>query len=314
VGTYCIDMYIEKRKFKSSTKYYLIHSYREGNKVNKIRKYLGKNLGEADLVEAKKRTEKLILQILKELNTEVFSFTLTKSKIKQLNNLNKNILVQHLDAKEWEKFTQDFIYNTNAIEGSTVKRDEVPEILEKSKAENDEEIETKGVAKAVEYIKSSKEELSIGFIKKLHKLCFEGSKVFAGELRNVEVVIRDFKGEIIHQGFQSSQVKPALEDMAKWYEKNKSKFKPIVLAAIIHNQFEHIHPFQDGNGRIGRLLLNYILLSNNYPPINVLLEDRKEYYLALRKYSKEEEIKPMVEFLIKQYKKTLKNVATKSIK
>ena len=79
----------------------------------------------------------------------------------------------------------------------------------------------------------------------------------------------------------------------------------------MHNQFEHIHPFQDGNGRVGRLLLNFILLKKNYPPINIMLEDRLEYYQTLQKYSKNEDIKSTLKFLIKQYKKTLKEVATK---
>ncbi|MCK5343640.1 MAG: Fic family protein, partial [Candidatus Heimdallarchaeota archaeon] len=103
----------------------------------------------------------------------------------------------------------------------------------------------------------------------------------------------------------------ALNVYISWYKKNKNKFKPLVLAAIVHNQFEHIHPFQDGNGRVGRLLLNFILIKNNYPPINILLEDRAEYYMTLQEYSKKHELKPTMKFFIKQYKKTLKKVSTK---
>ena len=94
--------------------------------------------------------------------------------------------------------------------------------------------------------------------------------------------------------------------MIDWYKKNKNKFKPLILAGIIHNQFENIHPFRDGNGRIGRLLLNFILLKSSYPPINILLEDRGEYYYVLQKYSNDDEIELTIKFLIEQYKKTLK--------
>ncbi len=54
------------------------------------------------------------------------------------------------------------------------------------------------------------------------------------------------------------------------------------LAAVVHNQFEMIHPFQDGNGRVGRILLNNILLKNGLPPLNIELRNRREYYSALQ--------------------------------
>lgn len=305
-------MYVEKRKSGKDIKYYLVHSYREKNKVKKIRKYLGRNLNKEQLEEAEKKAEKRILKLLEEISTEVFLFTLTKKQVEQLNRCDDRIKIFHLNEKEWRKFTEEFVYDTNAIEGSTVQREEVQAILRKPKAADAEELETKGVAKAVGYIKRTKEGLSIGLIKKLHKLCFDGSKSFAGQIRNVEVVIKNSEGDIIHRGVPASRLKLALEDMISWYKENKYKFKPLVLAAIIHGQFEHIHPFQDGNGRVGRLLLNFILLKNNYPPINITLEDRAEYYKTLREYSKNQNIKSTVRFLIKQYKKTLRKVTTKA--
>lgn len=304
-------MYVEKRKAGKNLKYYLVHSYREGAKVRKIRKYLGQNLAKEALEDAKKEVKQDISDLMRELNTEVFLFTLTKKQLEKLNKLNERIKILHFNHKEWQRFTEEFVYNTNAIEGSTIRREEVPEILHKQKVSDEEELETKGVAKAVEYIKTTNEDFSIELIKRLHKLCFEGSKSFAGNLRNVEVVIRNAKGEIVHQGVPASQVPAALKDMITWHAKNKRKFRPIVLAAIMHNQFEYIHPFQDGNGRVGRLLLNYILIRNKYPPINITLEDRMEYYRTLEEYHKKRNLRPTVEFLVKQYKKTLRLVTTK---
>jgi len=278
-------MYVEERKTGKNIKYYLVHSYRDKGKVRKIRKYLGRNLAKEELEKAKNGAKLHILELLEELNTEVFLFTLTKNQIEKLNRLDKNIRVVHFDQKEWQQFTEEFTYNTNAIEGSTVQRDEVPEILDKQKASGAEELETKGVAKAVNYIKNAKEDISIELIKKLQ--------------------------DILHQGVPLSQLHLALNDLISWHKENKNKFKPLVLAAIMHNQFEYIHPFQDGNGRVGRFLLNFILLRNNYPPINISLEDRGEYYLALQEYQKRRNLKPTIEFLVKQYKKTLRKVTTK---
>lgn len=304
-------MYIEKRKTGNNIKYYLAHSYRVGNKVEKIRKYLGSNLSKKELEEKRKSSEKIILDLIKEINTDIFFFSLTKKQVESLNKYSDKIKIINLSKKEWINFTEDFVYNTNAIEGSTVSEEEVPKILHKKKPENEEEIETKGVAKAVDYIRKTKEDLSLDLLLELHKLCFEGSKSFAGKFREVNVVIKNSKGEIIHAGVPKEELDNYLEDFIKWYKENKNKFKPLVLAAIIHNQFEYIHPFQDGNGRVGRLLLNFILLKNNYPPINIMLEDRQEYYKTLQEYQKNDKLKPTLEFLIKQYKKTLKEVSTK---
>jgi Fic family protein len=231
---------------------------------------------------------------------------------KQLERLNKyDLSIVHFDKKEWSLFTEEFVYNTNAIEGSAVQRNEVPEILHKPRVDDFEELEAKGVAKAIAYIRTVKDDLSLELMRKLHLLCFERSKSFAGKFRNVEVVIRNTKGEAIHQGVPVAQLQPALIDMIFWYRSNRMKFKPLALAAIIHNQFEHIHPFQDGNGRVGRLLLNFILLKNSYPPINIALEDRAEYYRILQEYQTNHDLKPTMEFLVKQYKKTLRQVTTK---
>ncbi|MFA5176385.1 MAG: Fic family protein [Candidatus Nanoarchaeia archaeon] len=304
-------MFIEKRKDGKKVKYYLVYSYRQKSQVNKIRKYLGFNLSHEELQKKKAVEEKQIEKELEKLNTKVFNFSLSKKQLRQLNEYDKQIKIHHLNYKQWEKFTEEFTYNTNAIEGSLVSLNEVPEILYKPKAEDSEEIETKGVAKAVEFIRTTKEDLSLELLKKLHKLCFEGSKSFAGEFRNVEVVIQNGRGEIIHAGVPVKKLKNALNDLVSWYKQNKNKFKPLVLAAIIHNQFEHIHPFQDGNGRVGRLLLNFILLKNKYPPINISFEDRREYYLTLEQYSKHRSLRETMSFLIKQYNKTLKQVSTK---
>ena len=305
-------MYLEKRRIGKSTKYYLVYSYREKDKVKKIRRYLGSNLFLKELEKARIEAEQQIKKEIRELSTEIFNFSLSKKQIERLNEYDKKLEVYHFDKKDWKRFTEEFVYNTNAIEGSSVQLGEVKEILAEYKtAKEPEEIETKGVAKAINYIRKTKEDLSLALIRRLHRLCFEGSKPFAGQFRNVEVVIMNARREIVHTGVPLSQLDFALKEMMLWHKKNKNKFKPLVLAVIIHNQFEHIHPFQDGNGRIGRLLLNFILLKNNYPPINILLEDRAEYYQSLQEYHKNQDLKPTLKFLIKQYQKMLRKVTTK---
>ncbi len=307
-------MYIEKRKAGKNIKYYLVHSYRDNGRVEKIRKYLGINLAEEEVKEKMKKSEKVIEKVIKKINMEVFFFTLTKKQVKLLNKYDNEIKLIHLNKKEWNRFTEDFVYNTNAIEGSSVREEDVHKILENPRPTNIDEKETKGVAKAIEYIRKTKKDMSLQMLLQLHKLCFEDSKHFAGKFRDVDVVIRNTFGKVIHAGVPKEKLPIYLNDFIKWYKENKKKFKPLALAAIMHNQFEHIHPFQDGNGRVGRLLLNFILMKNKYPPINIILEDRQEYYQTLQEYSKDGNLKPTMKFLIKQYKKTLKEVSTKKKK
>ncbi len=304
-------MYIEKRSSGKQVKYYLVHSYRNSDKVQKIRKYLGSNLSQRELSKAKQSARRKIQALVEEMNTEVFLFSLSNKQIESINKLSEKIDIVHLKEDEWRHFTEEFVYHTNAIEGSTVTEAEVHEILKKKEVQTDEEIETKGVANAIHYIRNTKDDLSLKLILKLHDLCFKDSKQYAGKFRDLNVVIRNARGDIIHTGVSKDELQDYLEDFVEWYHEHKHQFKPLALAAIIHNQFEYIHPFQDGNGRVGRLLLNFILLKNKYPPINILLEDRSEYYFVLHKYSKDDDIKSTIHFLIKQYKKTLKEVTTK---
>jgi len=301
-------MFIEKRKDGKNTKYYLSYSYRTKKGVRKLRKFLGSNLKKKELLELQKKAEN---EIIDKVYTDVFNFSLSNTEIERLNLLDKKIKIIHLNKKEWRKFTEKFVFNTNAIEGSTVLEKEVHDILKKKKVTDPDEIETKGVSQALGYIQNTKEDFSLNLIKKLHKLCFEGSKSFSGKFRKVEVIIRTVNGSIVHRGTHVVDLPVALKELISWYKRNKSKFKPLVLATIVHNQFEHIHPFQDGNGRVGRLLLNFVLLKNKYPPINIRLEDRAEYYWCLRKYDKNHDVVPMIKFLIKQYKSSIKGVTTK---
>ena len=96
------------------------------------------------------------------------------------------------------------------------------------------------------------------------------------------------------------------EEMDELLEELQNISEDIVLkaAAYFHVKFENIHPFADGNGRVGRLLMNYILVFNNHPPIVIHEEDRKDYYSALESWDTNQDLNPMFEFLKKQTIKT----------
>lgn len=106
----------------------------------------------------------------------------------------------------------------------------------------------------------------------------------------------------MHEGAPQSRVLFLLKELVEWYCNHKNKYPALILAAVVHDQFENIHPFRDGNGRVGRILLNNILIKHNLPPINIDLKNRAEYYESLQAYQKRHDIKPTIKLFIKEYK------------
>ncbi|MDP3741786.1 MAG: Fic family protein, partial [Candidatus Micrarchaeota archaeon] len=248
-------MHIETRRQEKRKKYYLAYSYRENGKAKKIRVYLGADLSKRQLNAAieggKRELERRILA--SRSSRDPYKTVLSRGEVKELETLQPTgeIKLLHLSEAEWVKFTEAFTYNTNAIEGSTVTEEEVIGILEKNKwpDRTKEEIsETYGLAEAVKYVRKTKEHVSLELIKKLHEIVFKNSKSFAGKFRQrgEEVVVGDQFGNVVHRGAPSMQVPYLLKKLVKWYSKNKKRYSPLVLAAVVHNQFENIHPFRDG--------------------------------------------------------------------
>lgn len=306
-------MFIEKRK---DGKQYLVHSFREGDKVHKIRKFLGKSISKKELERREKIAEKLILEEINlyKIIEDPLKVELSEKEIQFIQNLQdkEKLEIIHFSEAQWERFSELFTYNTNAIEGSRLTKKEVEEILEENKAPKDapkEDIEeTYGVNNAIEFIRSTKDHISIELIKKLHKIVFKKSKGFAGNFRKEgeDVVIMDGNRRIVHHGAPPERVSYLLKELTKWYIENKEKYPTLILAAVVHNQFENIHPFADGNGRVGRLLLNNILIKNKLPPVNISLKNRFEYYKTLQEYENKNNLRPTIDLIIKEYKKNRK--------
>ncbi len=304
-------MHLEKRDEKGKTKYYLAHSYREGKKVHKFRKYLGTNLKDAKLKERKKIAEKLILEEIHKYKVikDPLTIELSKEELNLIKKIEKEIPIKisYLSEKDWKTFSKIFTYNTNAIEGSKLNEKEVENILYKDKwpDKSKEDIaEAYGVEEAIRFIRKTKEHISIDLIKNIHKIVFKNSKPFAGKTRKKgeEVAIFGSEGKIVHEGAPQTRINHLLNELIIWYEKNKTKYPGIILAAVVHNQFENIHPFADGNGRVGRIIMNNILIKHDLPPININLKNRHEYYHALQEYQKNQNLKPTIKLFIKEYK------------
>src|SRR3989344_1431634 len=304
-------MHIEKRKQKKRIKYYLAHSFREGSKVHKIRKYLGADLKETILKERKQKAEALILEEINKYKIiqDPLNVKLSKKDLEIVKRLEATIplKVSHLSEKQWKIFYELFTYNTNAIEGSKLNSKEVRDILEEDKwpdKSKSDIAEAYGVNEAVEFIRNTKEHISIEFLREIHKIVFKNSKSFAGEFRkpNQEVIVADSLGNVVHEGAPQVRVIALLNELVEWYNNHKNKYPALVLAAVILNQFDNIHPFADENGRVGRILLNNILLKHNFPPMNIDFKNRAEYYASLQAYERKHDLKPTIDLFMKEYK------------
>ena len=116
-----------------------------------------------------------------------------------------------------------------------------------------------------------------------------------------------------------NQNKDVAEEIGELLEELQdiSDDKILTAAAYFHAKFENIHPFADGNGRTGRLLMNYLLVIHNHPPITIHEEDREQYYAALEAWDRVQSLDELREFLrqqtVKTWEKQLERVKTKKL-
>lgn len=158
-----------------------------------------------------------------------------------------------------------------------------------------------------------KEPLSISLILEIHRILTAGvydeRRYLINDERPGEFKKHDYVTGKNEVGSPPETVETDLSELLE--EVNAiGKQSPLKAGAYFHARFENIHPFADGNGRIGRTLLNYWLMINDYPPTIIYEEDKRSYYEALQEYDEKETITPLVTFLeeqtIKTWERTMK--------
>jgi len=285
---------ISKKNIEGKTYYYLEHSYRKNGRVDKKTKYLGKNIPK-NVEELK---EEFLLEIYQEFWFEKFN------KIKEKFNKEKKKIPTSGKQKQLEEFTIRFTYNTNKIEGSTLTLRETALLLEKgitpSRRPIEDVKETEKHQKVFYEMLSYKKEVNLTTLLHWHKELFsETKKEEAGKIRNWPV------------GISGSKYRPPvpidldflLTDFFDWYKKNRTKLNPVYLAALVHLKFVSIHPFGDGNGRISRLFMNYVLNKNKYPMIVIDYSDRNSYYNSLEQSQMKKDETIFAQWFFKRYLK-----------
>jgi Fic family protein len=193
----------------------------------------------------------------------------------------------------------EHVYNSNAIENSTLSLEETEKILQQIELDRfitEREIfEAKNLARVVEYIshKALERELDRETILLLHKMLLSNIRdEIAGRFRTLNEWVR--VGSHIGSGPADIDEK-MVAALVRYYADPTESI--VLRVARFHLEFEAIHPFVDGNGRIGRVLVNYLLIREGYVPINITFIDRSKYYDAFNEYHKGQHTKTMEEIV-----------------
>ena len=209
----------------------------------------------------------------------------------------KESLIQIISEAE----VAEQVYNSNAIENSTLSLEETDKILlqiELDRYISEREIfEAKNLARVVTYIqnKSKESEMSLEVILLLHKMLISNIRDdIAGRFRNENEWVKVGN----HIAVDPKEVVERLKKLLIEYNSNED-ISIVKKIAKFHLGFEYIHPFVDGNGRIGRVLNNYLLIREGFVPINIKFIDRQNYYNAFKEFQTRGETKIMEEIVLK---------------
>jgi Fic family protein len=198
-----------------------------------------------------------------------------------------------------------YVYNTDKIEGNALTFEEVKTALtigtEGIRREKKDILETINSQTALSSIFDTTNELDIEFIKKLHKIVQQGIDPIAGEFKKNDNCIVDDAGTLIDTTTPAKFTEERMQELFEWYSKNKDKYHPIALASIIHNQFLYVHPFDDGNGRVARLIFNFVVIKKGYFPIIFFNDEKQRYYSSLRQ-AKDGDMKQFIMYCAEIYR------------
>ena len=201
-----------------------------------------------------------------------------------------------------DEFMIDFTYNSNAIEGNTLTLKETAMVLEgitidrKPLKDHLEAVGHRDAFLYIEDIAQNKTKLRDTEIKTVHSLVLMDRPEDKGSYRRIPVTIASAYTEPV----QPHLIETKLTELLAENENRKKTMHPIERIALFHLEFEGIHPFIDGNGRTGRLILNLELIRNGYPAINVKFADRKRYYDAFDTFYRDGKADDMV-LLVAEY-------------
>lgn len=295
---------IKGKKYK-----YAVKSIRLPNGKIKTLEKIYKNENNKDIEKIFGDKEKLeyVKFILMKFKTD---HILTREEIEKIEEIKLNYkkVIKKLSKTSLkdllDRFTANFTYESNALEGNSLTLKDVAIVMFENIAIKGKDLreiyETRNSRKVVELIIKNKFDINHEDIIKMHKMLVRDL--------NIQIGYKKVPNIIIGRRMQTTSPEKVYNEMTqliKWYNENKDKIHPLKLITYFHGRFEQIHPFEDGNGRVGRFLINIILIKNKYPPLIIRKSQRIAYIKALENFDYKH-LDTLERFILERFKETYK--------
>lgn len=243
--------------------------------------------------------DELFLEVTGQKIIPADQLTAKKQALQKKSSEHKNVMLEILDNPDIrDQFILKLTYHSNSIEGSTLTEPDTAAILFDNAALPNksltEQLEAKNHQTALNYLFghiAKKEKVDEALVLKLHSILMNGVRPDAGVYRNHAVRIT---GVSLPTANYMSVSKLMPKVMVRAAEKTKDV---VAESASVHSKLEQIHPFGDGNGRVGRLLMNAMLLNANFAPAIIRQEQKQLYYTYLYKAQTKEDHSQLEDFL-----------------
>lgn len=186
-------------------------------------------------------------------------------------------------ADVFDRFTANFTYESNAIEGSSLTLKDVAVVMFENRSIEGKDLreiyETKNSREVMQRILKGKFKVTEKDVIKMHKMLMQnidnrlGYKQFPNEILGSSVKL-----------VSPEKVEGEMQKLIAWREENPERLHPLQMSALFHGRFERIHPFADGNGRVGRFIATAMLVNGGYPPLIIRKSQRESYIKAMEDF------------------------------
>jgi len=285
---------LRKRSVGAREYFYLQHTLRTPDGVQSRERYLGSKVP-ANIEDVKRE---FLAQIYRERWYPLLD------AIRSNYDKEQRTMPRSAAQKQARTFSVRFTYDTTRIEGSRLSYRETADLLERGLSPPARPLadikEVEAHDKVFREILEFKKDLSLGAVLLWHMRLFEQTKPdIAGKVRAHQVAISGSR----FMPPSPVEIQALLREFFRWYDRNKSSLHPVELAASVHLRFVTVHPFADGNGRMSRLLMNFVLRKHGFPLLNIPYEDRRSYYNALERSQVKKLDSVFIQWCFKRYLK-----------